>query len=351
MIKDFKYCEQDKKIFKQYIEKFIPKKVIDFHIHIWQKELVSKDIDSSKELSDPFFSFNVINEFTFNDFQNISKILFPGIEYEGLFFGAPFKEIDIEGNNQIIIGEARRNNIKGLLVTSTDFKPLYIEDKIHSGSLYGFKPYPELVVGKSYSRSEDNVCIMDIITDEQLSIANKYNLIIMLHIPKSKRLRDKKNIEEIVNISKSYPNLKLVLAHAGRSYCLYDIIDCINIIKKLKNVYVDTSFINNWEVIEILLKNVGSEKILYGSDFPLAAIKGKNICVNDKHYFFTSRPFPWSISNPNIDDRYVTFFIYEEIREILKAVFRNKFDRKVIDNIFYNNARNLTENIKKKKIK
>ena len=142
-----------------------------------------------------------------------------------------------------------------------------------------------------------------------------------------------------------FPNLRLILAHAGRSYCVCDIIDSIRHIKNLDNVFVDTAVINNWEVIEILLKELGSERIIYGSDFPIAALRGKNICINNKHYFVTARVFPWSISGSGIKEQNMTFFIYEEIREILKGVYKTGLGKKDIDNIFFNNIKNILDSI------
>ena len=349
MIKDFKYFENDRKVYEEYIKKYIPKEVIDFHVHIWRGRHISDNIDPVKKETDPFFSFDSIDEFSFEDFDNISQTLFPENDYRGLFFGAPFEEIDIEANNQMIIDRAVKYNIKGLYIPKADHKPEHVEEKILEGNLYGFKPYPDLAIGKKYRHDQDSVSISEIITEEQLGLADKYGLVVLLHIPKSERLRDKENIREIVEIAHSYPHLKLILAHAGRSYCVYDIIDSIAEIKDLKNVFVDTAMINNWEVIEILLKDLGSERIIYGSDFPIAALRGKNICVNDKHYFFTAKSFPWSISNAKIDEQNITFFIYEEIKEILKAIFKNSMGKKEIENIFFNNARKILDDINNKR--
>ena len=351
MIKDFKYYQSDRKVYTDEIKNNIPDKVIDFHVHIWKKEFLSKDIDPIKKERDPFFNFDVIDEFTFDDFNKISKSLFPDTEYEGLFFGAPFEEVKIDDNNQMIGDEITRRRSAGLFIPRADDNIEYIEDNIKANNFYGFKPYPDLAIGKKYRHDQDSVSIMDFITEEQLKLANKYRLIVLLHIPKSNRLRDKKNIEDIINISKSYPGLKLILAHAGRAYCVYDLIDDITKINKLDNVFVDTAVINNWEVIEILLEKLGSEKIIFGSDLPITALRGKNICINNKHYFFTANPYPWSVSNKNLEEKNITFFLYEEIREIIKAVSKRKSDKKVIENIFYNNAKRLIDGILCKKDK
>jgi uncharacterized protein len=346
VIKDFKYFENDRRVYDEYIKDFLPDRVIDSHIHIWKNCFVSDDIDPIKKKTDPFFSFDCIDEFGFEDFRTVSDTLFPDKEYEGVYFGAPFDEIDIDANNQMIIEESASSGINGLYIPRADHKPGFVEEKINEGSLFGFKPYPDLAIGKKYRHDQDSVCIAEMITEGQLAIADKYKLMVVLHIPKSMRLRDEENISEIAEISRSYPGLKLVLAHAGRSYCMYDIIESIQHIKDLDNVFVDTAMINNWEVIELLLEELGSEKILYGSDFPVAGLRGKNICINDRHYFVTARTFSWSLSGPAIAEKNMTFFIYEEIREIIKAVLKTGSGTKALSNIFYNNIKNILDQVK-----
>jgi uncharacterized protein len=184
------------------------------------------------------------------------------------------------------------------------------------------------------------------IIEDQLKLAHEYHLVVLLHIPKYRRLRNSNNIREITEISQPYPGLKLIIAHVERSYWPYDIIDNIDDIKDLNNVFVDTAMINNWEVIEILLNKMGSKKIIYGSDFPVAALRGKNICINNRHYFATAKAFKWSISGPDIKKENMTFFIYEEIREIIEAIKRSRLGSKEISDIFYCNAKKIIDSIK-----
>ena len=345
MIKDFSFNANDKKIFNDDLKSSIPERLFDFHIHLSKKEHIIKEVPQSKKEKDAFLNFDIIDEFTFEDFKNITEIMFPGIEYEGLFFGAPFRELDIDLANEMIAEEVIKKGNNGLFMPRPEDSKEYIEKNIVKSRFIGFKPYPEFAIGKDYRENLDSVSIPDFLTTEHLELANKHGLVVILHIPKSQRLLDEKNIEDIIFISKNFPKLKLILAHAGRSYCMYDIISNIKKIHLLSNVYVDTAMINNWEVIEILLDYFGSERILFGSDFPIAALRGKNICVNNRHYFFTAKPYPWSVSNKNLNEENITFFLYEEIREILKAVCRKKSDRKVIENIFYNNAINLIKSV------
>lgn len=69
------------------------------------------------------------------------------------------------------------------------------------------------------------------------------------------------------NIIKKYPDLKLILAHAGgREDMLYKVID---LMEKYENLYVDFAgdvFVPG--LIEEYVKKVGSERLLFGTDMP-----------------------------------------------------------------------------------
>lgn len=346
MGKNFIYNSKDKYIFENEFRKWLPSKIIDAHVHLWKKEQIDVErITYNRRKRHPFLSVEEWGNFSYPDFVTISKTIFPQIEYGGLFFGLPFREVDIEKANRMIKDDIISGNKDALFISVPTDNHKFLEKKIKEENFIGLKPYPDLAVGLDYD-NQNSVSIFDFLPEEHLKIANKLGLIIVLHIPKIKRLNDKKNLDDIVNICNSYPNVKLILAHAGRSYCVFDLVDSIKKIYRLKNLYVDTAMINNWEVIELLLEYLGCEKIIYGSDLPVAAFRGKNICINNKHYFITYPPFPWSLSNENLGEGDFTLFLYEEIREILKAVKKKKMDRQVIDNIFYQNIKNLTSSVK-----
>ena len=343
MIKNFDYYPEDRKIYEEEIRNFIPERIFDFHIHLWKKEQLKDPLNYHRKELDPFLDFDAIDNFDISYCLEIACILFPDKKFEGLYFGDPFPEIDLAASNKMIKDEVNERGFYGLYIVTPDEDSDLLKKTLLKGGFRGLKPYPELCQSKEYRLDQDNISIFNYLTHDHLKIANELGMIVILHIPKTKRLNDQENLENISEISASYPRIKLVLAHAGRSFCEEDIADSIKGIVPLKNVFVDISMINNWEVLKILIENLGNERVLYGSDFPIAALRGKNISINGKHYFVTDIPFGWSISAANLDSRNITFFIYEEIRELKKAILflDNKNSKYIAENIFYNNAVNL----------
>jgi predicted TIM-barrel fold metal-dependent hydrolase len=334
------FQNKDLKIFMEEFNDFLPDNIYDFHVHMWKKEFIKEEISKERERQITFFDPDIISGFKIEDFKKITKKIFPGKKCNGLFFGLPMKEINISENNSYIAEINKDNNSYGLFVPEPDLKE--IPEDFFDNRFIGFKPYPDLARS---SKINDDISIFDFISDAVLEFCHEYGLILLIHLPRERRLNDERNIEEIKAIGKRYPKIKIILAHAGRSYCYYDIKNSIKYLKGLKNLYVDTSMINEFSVNQVLMKELGPEKILFGSDLSLAVLKGKNIDINNKHYFITSEPRTWSLSSSQIALDDFTLFIYEMIRALRIASKNLKLGNRDIDNIFYSNANRLINDI------
>lgn len=339
------FTKEDSRIYKEEFEDFLPEKIYDFHVHLWDKGFYNLEISTNRIKQNPFLDPEIV-QFTYEDFIDISKKLFPGKEYRGLFFGFPIKEIDLEKNNRYITEINIKNISHGLFMPKPDLKELPAD--FFKNGFIGFKPYPDLLdfsEPDDFSKLDIDVGIFDFISETVLEFCQEYGLILLIHIPRKGRLNDKRNIEDIKVIGKRYPKVKIILAHAGRSYCYSDIKDSINYLKELKNLYVDTAMINSFSVNKVLLEELGPERVIYGSDLAVAALKGKNIDINNRHYFVTKNPKAWSLSSSDMELNNFTFFIYEIIRAIKVAVKSLNLSKESIENIFYLNSRNIINNI------
>ncbi len=312
-------------------------------MHLWKKDFLTGKISHARKEGVPFLDSSIIDGFAYEDFLDIGKKLFPGKGYCGLFFGLPLIEVNLKTMNSYISDVCKKNGSRGLFIPYPDLEN--IPSSFFENKFIGFKPYPDLVNPKDRPKMNIDVSIFDFIPTKVFEFSQEYGLIILIHLPRIGRLNDKKNIEEIREICRRYPNIKVILAHAGRSYCYSDIIDSITYLKDLENLYVDTAMINSFSVIDVLINELGVEKILYGSDLSVSAIKGKNVDINNKHYFITSTPRAWSLSSPKIDINNMTFFIYETIRAIRVASKINRLSKEHIDKIFYLNTKNLIDDI------
>ncbi|MEW5692098.1 MAG: amidohydrolase family protein, partial [Candidatus Hydrogenedentota bacterium] len=67
-----------------------------------------------------------------------------------------------------------------------------------------------------------------------------------------------------INLLKKFPKMKFIFAHMGLEY--YNIV--IEMALKFKNIYLDTSFQAPKTILKAL-QNLGCERLIFGSDFPL----------------------------------------------------------------------------------
>jgi len=341
------YNDSDKKIYFEEFYEFLPPKIFDSHIHLWKKSFLKEEISDNRKKQNPFLDSEIIGGFTIEDFKTAASKLFPQKEYQGLFFGLPLKEFDLPVLNDYIAQVCRQENSYGLYVPEPDMKK--IPDNFFKDRFIGFKPYPDLAKfdePEDFTKLDIDISIFDFISKEVLEFSNNYGLIMLIHLPRKGRLNDKRNIEELKKISEKYKNIKVILAHAGRSYCYEDIKNSIYEIKSINNLYVDTAMVNNFSVNKTLLTLLGPEKVLFGSDCIISMLKGKNIEINNKHYFVTKDPKLWSLSSSSMNLDF-TFFIYEIIRAVKHAFEELNLGRQEIEKVFYSNSMKMIEDIEK----
>ena len=82
--------------------------------------------------------------------------------------------------------------------------------------------------------------------------------------------KDNIRIEYIQLLHKTFPKMNIIIAHLGRNIIENqpDILNVVNYFIHDEKVFFDISTISNIETIIKVIKIVGSDRILYGSDFP-----------------------------------------------------------------------------------
>ena len=342
------YCNGDKEIYMNEFLDFLPDRIFDNHIHLWDKKYIKDEISQSRQKQNPFLDAELIEGFTLEDFQTAAEKLFPGKTYTGLFFGLPLKEFDLQRSNEYISNVCKQENCYGLYMPEPSLKE--IPGDFFADRFIGFKPYPDLAEFKEpedFSKLDIDISIFDFVPQIVLEFSNQYGLILLIHLPRKGRLNDKRNIWELDKISEKYPDIKVVLAHAGRSYCFEDIRQSINEIKHMQNLYMDTAMVNDFLVNRLILDVLGPEKLLFGSDSGISLLKGKNIDINHKHYFVTKKPKSWSLSSATMTLDF-TFFLYETVRAVKMAIEELKMDKTQVEKIFYSNSKKMIEDIEKR---
>jgi len=322
--------ERNKKIFEEEIDEFLPQRVLDFHVHVFNNGALP-----------PGQLYPVggteITSYTFEDLSNDLEDLFPGRECRAVCFGTPWADGNHQCNNDYVADGCDNDRFFGLrLLDPLKDNAESVHNDLAGRRLLGFKPYPV------YPRKADEglVEICEMLPDWAMEVANDYGAVIMLHIPRRARLADPLNQKQLVELCETYPRARIVLAHIGRAYYYQNVVGNLDALSELPNLYYDIAMVNNWEVMEYAFQRIAPHKWLYGSDIPLAIAPGKSVEINNHYTYVTPRPWPLSISDDH-GKLVFTSFLYEEIRAVRKAVERLGLGRDFVEGLFYDNGMRL----------
>lgn len=337
----FSLNEYDRKIYDTELKSFLPSEFIDCHVHLWKKDFPTHGESNGGST----WTEKVAEDLPTEELLKNYKILFPDNKVTPLVFGSCGHIIPI--CNDYVRESAKLYGLPTLFRTSYDMSPDYIEEEVKKGGFLGLKPY--LSNCPPYIPAPE-IRIFDFLPKEHLEVADKNGWIVMLHIPRSKRLRDAVNVAQIMEIEEKYPNLKLVVAHIGRAYAKEDIGDAFNILKNTKNLVFDFTANVCDDAIKACLEAVGSERLLFGSDLPIAFMRMYRIVENGEYFNVVPRGLYGDVSNePHMretDEKDVTFMIYEQILALKRVAANMKLSDAQIENIMYLNAKKLIESVK-----
>jgi hypothetical protein len=98
-------------------------------------------------------------------------------------------------------------------------------------------------------------------------------------VPSGGRLADPEVQAGVRWLSEGWPGAKIVLAHCGRCYLPAEMERAIGSVKNLANVYLDTSMVMDESVLRMVFDQVDSSRVLYATDFPVAAMVGRRVRV------------------------------------------------------------------------
>jgi predicted TIM-barrel fold metal-dependent hydrolase len=225
--------------------------------------------------------------------------------------------------------------------------PDELEAKVKAGGFIGLKPY--LTNCPSYIPSAE-VRIFDFLPPAQLEVANKNGWIIMLHIPRNKRLGDPVNIAQIMEIEEKYPNVKLIVAHVGRAYTDADFGNAFEILKNTKHMMFDFTANLFTPAITEGIKTVGVDRFLYGTDLPIAVMRMYRIVENGDYFNVVPKGYYGDVTGqPHMreeDNDQISLMAYEQLLAFKRSAAELKLTDTDVEKILYSNAKKLCDSMK-----
>lgn len=303
----------DRRIWEQELEAILPARIFDAHTHLYQWDHFR---DPEKE-SGPYRA--LLGGEWANANRDLADacdaVLLPGREVHRLAFPFPFPHhCDFAAANAFLAAElAGDPESAGLLLVHPGMSAEEAEAQVLRYGFLGFKPY------RFYAASGDAVeCpITDFMPEHLLEVANRYGLLIMLHLAKRDAIADPGNQRELADLCERYPNVRWVLAHCARGYSAWAIDRAAETLKRLDNVWYDTSSVCETDAIVALYRTVGPERVMYGSDdLPVGVLRGKYIAFGYAWAYLSETNHSLGLSH--CDPR-MTYTRYEQLRAMRRA--------------------------------
>jgi len=335
----FEVKQVDRKFYEERLTQFLPDKIIDVHTHVWLKGFNTGDESAPRRVTWPS---RVAAENPAEDLVQTYKLMFPRKKVTPLMFTTVVPRQNLEAANTYIRQCVAKYKFPALVFSDPLWSSEQFQRKIIEGGFLGAKSY------LSYSPDDipqGEIRIFDFFPHHQLEVADKHGWIIMLHIPRQERLKDPVNLAQMIEIEKRYPNIKLIVAHVGRAYCIEDVGDAFEVLADTENMMFDISANTNAQVFERLIKAVGPKRILFGSDLPILRMRMRRVCENSIYVNLVPKGLYGDVSGDKnmrevdaVEAGKMTFFMYEEIDAFRRAAETTGLSREDIEDVFFNNA-------------
>lgn len=333
----FEVKEVDKRYYSERLKDFLPENIFDVHTHVY---LPQPEVKGEKRTVT--WPSLVADRNPIEDLIETGKLMFPGKNYKAFIFGTPTKGADLSEANDYVSEVAKQENMPALMLAHPNMSAEELEKGLIEGGFKGIKVY--LTFAPLYIPVPE-IRIFDFLTHEHLEVCDKLGLAVMLHISRNARLRDPVNIEQMLEIEEKYKNIKLIIAHVGRAYCKHDVGDALDILSKTKNMKFDFAANTNSWVFEQLIKAVGPERILFGSDLPIARMRMRRIEEDGIYKNVVPRGLYGDVSKdknmkevdpPEADE--LSFFMYETMDNFRKAAIATNLSSDDLDKVFWKNG-------------
>ena len=324
----------DRKVYEQELQEWLPARIFDAHVHLFAPSCLLP--------GDQFAPKNCYHRFggTFDLTQCLAwtEALLPDQEFHLNSFGHPGRESDLGASAAYTGSVSDNQRFFGMVLLSPKDSAESVIRRMETHRLIGYKPYLSFVDGKPTGE----ITIDDMLPAPLMEVADQRSLAVTLHIPRAERLADPVNQAQMVELCRRWPNAKIIIAHIGRAYYMSNVIGFLDGLADCPNAYLDTAMVNHEGVLEYAFRHFPSDRILFGSDAPVAFLRGKSVEINNQYAYLMGEDY--QIGAWIYDDRGAvafTYFFYEQLRGIKRAAALAGWGRDQIEGLMFSNAHNV----------
>jgi glutamate-1-semialdehyde 2,1-aminomutase len=313
--------DEDRNFFKRELETFVPDKIFDAHAHLYKLDTVSWPLKGLPA------------EVGYQEYQALIQDIHPRRRTAALFipdFSPGTKHLIPQGNEWISQQiRPTRDCVGGFWVKPED-DPEWVRQEVKRLKLRGLKCYHTMAGAAPTWDAQ----IPDYLPERLIKVADEEGWFITLHMVRSRAAADESNQSWIQRYCQHYPNMKLILAHSARGFQPAHNLEGLHALRKIDNLYFDTSA--NCEPIahQAILRIIGHEKLLYGSDFFVSHWRGRSVAAADYFVWLYEETPVWGKINP-------VLIGLEHLRSLKWACWSERLTDAQVEDVFWNNAAKL----------
>lgn len=304
---------------------FLPKRVFDAHTHMTYMPSL------------PNVAFDWQTAYTPADYKRDMAYALPGVEEIRLNmmpYPADVALADREnglrdmGNDYVFsLYEGDKKNVVCPLVHPGDSEE-FIWKLTERPGCRGFKCYAHL----SGVQDLESTSIDQYLPEAAWVVANEKKWPIILHMYRKAALSDPDNLQYINTMAKKYPNAQLVLAHCGRAFASWTLMDSIHKLQDNGNIWFDLAAVCEFGTMAACILKSAGKRVLWGSDYNVGMLKGRAVSVGSWQNWLDGDDYKGTERALVATENLMAFY---------QAALLLNLDQTQIEDIFYNNAASL----------
>lgn len=325
-------AEADLTIFRRELAGFVPDRIFDAHAHLWA-------VDHVPPGSSPAFESAGQAVMGLAAYRSLMAALLPGRQIVGGLFipGAVAAQgADLAAENELVAHQtAGESGCRNALLVSPEMAAEDVRAEVHRLRPAALKCYHL----RSAARPTWDAEIPAYLPEAHVRVAHEAGLCIILHLVRSRALADASNQYWIRRYCERYPNMQLILAHAGRGFNPNHTIEGIRALRDLSNLWCDMSAVTEVGACEAIIEALGPGRLLYGSDFPVSHLRGRCVAIGDGFVWLYEETLDWQIAS--FQPVQPIFIGLESLRTLKQAAWHCRLSDGQVEDIFHNNAARL----------
>lgn len=313
----------DREFYDRELRNFLPDRIFDAHAHLWHEDHVR-----------PFDGWPKVGGLA--EYSHDIHDLHGDREIAGLFIPLP----EVNSADPVKAGEFVAEQIKGRPLCRGEYlirpgdDPEQVRRQVRRLGLHGLKCYHVYSSHKPTWEAD----IPSYLPEPIVRMAHEEGLVITLHMVKRRAVADESNIHWIGHYCRTYPNMKLILAHSARGFQPAHNWEGLHRLKGLDNLYFDTSANCEAAAHVAIMKIIGHDKLMYGADWFVSHFRGRSLAAADSFIWLYEQTPVWGERHARVDPALVGL---EHLRSLKWACWSAGLSDSQVEDIFWNNAAKL----------